>query len=63
MAERLLQYYKIASDEGGLDLKMKLAMATKVPSAMAARIPDSPDTLKQFRETLQRLTGKPIPAL
>ncbi len=61
MAERLLKYYKFASDEGGLELKMKLAMATKLPSADAARIADTPDKLTLFRETLKKLTGKAVP--
>jgi len=63
MADKLLQYYKYISDNMGLTGRTKLAMATKVPSNMAAIADDSPENLATFRRAIEELTGKPAPVL
>jgi hypothetical protein len=63
MAERLIKYYKYMADTGGLELKMKLVSVTKVPSTIAAQVPDSPEILDRFQQAIRQLTGKPAPIL
>ncbi len=61
MAEKLMMYYKYIGDKLGLEGKMKLAAATKVPSAKAAMEPDSEANIKMFRAALQTITGESPP--
>ncbi len=63
MAERLLKYYKYVGDKAGLPGKMQLARVTKIPSTQAAMEPDSPETLRRFREAVAQITGAPAPDL
>jgi hypothetical protein len=61
MAEKLMKYYKYASDEVGLQGRMKLAQLTKTPSTKAAIDPDSPETIQKFMDAIAEITGKPAP--
>jgi hypothetical protein len=63
MGQKLIEYYKLISDEMGLHGKMKLAQETKIPSSMAATMPDSQENLLLFRNSISKLTGKPVPML
>jgi hypothetical protein len=61
MAEKLLKYYQYISEHGGLTARTKLAMLTKVPSTKAAMEPDTPETIKKFKEMVGQITGSPPP--
>jgi len=61
MGEILLKYYKYATDEMGMNGKVKLAMETKIPSTQAAMTPDSPGNIKLFESAIQKITGKAGP--
>ena len=61
MAERLLQYYNHIVSELGMEGKVRLAHETKIPAAVAAVVPDSPDNLAIFRKAVELLTGEPAP--
>lgn len=62
MAEILMQYYQYVAEQTGGVGKMKLAMATKVPSTKAALEPDSAETIRLFQEAVREITGKPAPS-
>lgn len=61
MGEKLMEFYKVISDEKGLSGKMELAKRTKLPSTRAALVPDEEDTLAKFREAFKQITGKKPP--
>ena len=63
MADKLMLYYKYVTDQVGFQGKMKLAMATKIPSTKAALAPDSPENIALFRAEIAKITGKPAPLL
>ena len=55
MAAKLINYYTLASNEFGVMGRMKLAMLTKIPSDAAASVPDSPENVKLFEDSLNQL--------
>jgi hypothetical protein len=61
MGERLVRYYQFVSEKGGLQLKIKLAAMTKVPSTQAAIEPDSQANVELFRRAVEQLVGPPAP--
>ncbi|RPI79581.1 MAG: hypothetical protein EHM45_02295 [Desulfobacteraceae bacterium] len=61
MGEKLVRYYKFVEDKKGMEGRIKLAQETKVPSVKAATAPDSPETIKVFREAIKKLTGEEPP--
>ncbi|MBZ0263867.1 hypothetical protein K8I28_04290 [bacterium] len=61
MGEKLMEFYKLISDEKGLSGKMELAKRTKLPSTRAALVPDEEETLVKFREAFKQITGKKPP--
>lgn len=61
MGEKLLQYYKYMGNIQGVSGKAKLAMYTKVPSPLAATIPDDPETISKFKKAIKELTGNSVP--
>jgi hypothetical protein len=61
MAEKLLKLYKFAQDEGGAMAKIKLAMATKIPSNKAATDPDSKENIELLRKAIKEILGKDAP--
>ncbi len=63
MGERLMRYYKYIQDELGVQGKVKLATASKLPSTLAATAPDSEENLNLIRSAVQEITGKPAPML
>jgi hypothetical protein len=63
MADKLMRYYQYVLEEAGINGKVKLAQMTKIPSNKAAMEPDTPQTIKQFREAITQITGKPTPML
>jgi hypothetical protein len=61
MAEKLLKLYKFAQDVGGAQAKVRLAMATKMPSVRAATEPDSRENVEMLRNAIKELLGKEAP--
>ena len=54
MGKMLVSYYDEAGSLG-LQARMKLAMLTKIPSAKAADEPDSPESVKLFRDAMAQI--------
>ena len=63
MAAKLMQYYDLANQRGGLPIKMRLAMRTGIPSEKAATAPDSPANLTKFYEAAKEVIGADVPQL
>ncbi len=61
MADKLLKLYKFAQDEGGAIAKVKLAMATKMPSNKAATEPDTKENVELLRKAIKEILGKDAP--
>ena len=61
MAEKLLRLYKFAQDEGGAIAKVRLAMATKMPSNKAATEPDTKENVELLRRAIKEILGKEAP--
>ncbi len=61
MGAKLLQYYALADQRGGLPVKMRLALKTSVPSDKAASEPDSPENLAKFYQAAKEIIGPDIP--
>ena len=61
MAEKLLRLYKFAQDEGGAIAKVRLAMATKMPSNKAATEPDTKENVELLRKAIKEILGKDAP--
>lgn len=62
MAARLLQFYDLAKETGGLTIQMRLAMTTGIPSTKAGGEPDSPENIAKFKAAFKEITGKDAPA-
>ena len=63
MGAKLEQYYQLAEQNGGLPVKMRLAMKTGISSEKAGAEPDSPDNLAKFYEAAKELIGADVPQL
>jgi hypothetical protein len=63
MGAKLMQYYGLAEQKGGLPLKMRLAMKTGVPSTNAQAEPDSPENLAKFYAAAKEIIGADVPQL
>jgi len=63
MAAKLMQYYALAEQRGGLPVKMRLAMKTGVPSDKASAAPDSPENLAKFYQAAKEIIGADVPQL
>ena len=55
MAAKLVQFYDQAAKEFGGQGRVKLAMLTKISSAKAGDVEDSPDNIRLFESALKRL--------
>ena len=61
MGQKILKFYEFVDDELGLVGKIKLAQRTKIPSTLAASVPDSPENLALFMTEVKGVTGKAPP--
>ncbi len=61
MGDRLLKYYDWVNQQGGLALKMRLAMKTNIPSAQAKDAPDSTENLTKMHMAAKEIAGKEPP--
>jgi hypothetical protein len=55
MGQQLAGFYDKAKAMGGMKAQMRMAMITKVPSAQAGSVPDSPDKIAVFEQALKEL--------
>lgn len=55
MAEKLLNFFDIAHQKGGISAKVKLAMMTKISSEKAANLPDSAENIALFENAISQL--------
>ena len=63
MADKLLKLYKFVQDEGGAIAKVRLAMATKLPSNKAATEPDSKENIALLSKAIKEILGKDAPSV
>jgi len=63
MGQRLVNLYAFAEKNGGLLIKMRIAMRTGVPSSKAAEAPDSEDLIAKAKLAIKEATGKDAPAV
>ena len=63
MAEKLVKYFELAAEKGGLQAKMRMAMKTGIPSSKAESEPDSPEVLAKFYEAAKEIIGPDAPKL
>ena len=63
MGAKLMQYFELANQSGGLPVKMRLAMKTGIPVDKANDEPDSPDNLAKFYEAAKDVIGADVPQL
>jgi hypothetical protein len=63
MAERLLRLYKFVQDSAGLQAKVQVAMASKMPSTRAALEPDSKENIQVLSAAIKAVLGKDPPAV
>lgn len=61
MGQKLLKFYELVKTEGGLQLQMRLAMKTGLPSTKASTEPDSPENIAKFKAAFKEITGKDAP--
>jgi hypothetical protein len=57
MAEKLVKYFELANQHGGLPIKMRLAMKTAVSAQQAVQLPDSPELLERFYQAAREILG------
>ena len=63
MGQRLAKLYEYAEKNGGIQVKMRIAMKTGVSSTKAAEIPDTDDLIAKARAVIKESTGKEAPAV
>jgi len=63
MAARLVKFYEIVTAEGGVNARMRMAMLTVIPSNIAGKVPDTPETIEKFKQAYKQITGKEAPAI
>ena len=61
MGAKLEACYKFVGDKGGLQFKMRLAVATGVPSTKAGETADTPDIIAKFKTAIKEITGEMPP--
>ena len=63
MGEKLVKYYDLAADRGGMMARMRLAVMTSISSAKAPTAPDSTENIEAFRKAIKEITGEDAPTL
>ena len=61
MGAKIVKCYEFVESKGGLQSKMRLAVATSVPSAKANEVVDTPELLAKFRTAVKDITGENAP--
>lgn len=57
MGMKLVKYYNYIKDVKGHPGQIRLALETKIPATVAATQPDTPETVRTFKEAIKKLTG------
>lgn len=57
MGNKLVQYFALAEQKGGMAAKMRLAIKTGVPSTEAASTSETPALIEKFRKALADILG------
>jgi hypothetical protein len=55
LGQKLMKYYDYAKEKGGLNLQMRLAIKTGLPSKNAATAPDTSENIQKFKQALMDL--------
>ncbi|MCB9655474.1 MAG: hypothetical protein H6729_15240 [Deltaproteobacteria bacterium] len=63
MGQKLLEYYRYIEQAQGMLARLKLAQETKMPSTRAVFEPDTVENIERFKRAVEKLTGRPPPAL
>ncbi len=58
MGQKLSKFFDLAKTEGGLQMQMRLAMKTGLPSTKAEAEPDLPENIAKFAAAFKEVTGK-----
>lgn len=53
LGQKLVNYYELAKEIGGVHAQLKLAILTMVTSKKAVDLPDSPDLIKKFENSIE----------
>ena len=61
MGAQLVACFEQAEKQLGVQGRVKLAILTGIPSAVAGTQPDSPENIKKFEQALAKLTQMPKP--
>lgn len=61
MGAKLVAYYQLAKETGGLPMQMRLAMKTLMPTEKATAAPDSPENLEKFYLAAKEVIGPNVP--
>ncbi len=61
MGAKLVKLYEFAKQNGGLQLTMRIAVKTGVPSKNAAGVPDTPDLIEKAKAVIKDATGQAPP--
>ena len=63
MGQQLKEYYKIVQRKGGFQAAIRLAMFTKISSVKAGTVPDSPENIELFNDSVKQIFGISYPTL
>lgn len=55
MGAKIVEYFTLAKEKGGVSTAVKLAMKTCITSATAQATPDTPDNIMKIKKVLQEL--------
>ncbi|MBN2804134.1 MAG: hypothetical protein JXR91_13655 [Deltaproteobacteria bacterium] len=63
MGKVLQTFFDQAQQEGGIVWRMKLAMLTKMGPTIVKDAPDTPENIKLFKDSLQKIrdSNRPLP--
>lgn len=57
MGTQLKEYYKVVQRKGGFQAAIRLAMFTKISSVKAGTVPDSPENINLFNDSIMQIFG------
>lgn len=60
MGAKLVKFFELAKEEGGLSAQMRLAMATGISTVKASSEADTPEVLAKFKAAFKEITGKDV---
>lgn len=55
MGQKLSEYFVEVEKLGAINARMKFVMLTQVTTGQAAELPDSPELIAKFEETIKRI--------